>query len=49
MSYCITPYVQKYCTKSNSFYDYCMICVLLKLALTDTFCVKFLLALTIDH
>ena len=35
--------------KSSLFYAYCMMCVLLKLALTDIFCVKFLFALTIDH
>ena len=35
--------------KANLFYDYCVMYVLLKLALTDIFCVKFLLALTIDH
>ena len=35
--------------KSNLFYDCCMICVSLRLAISDIFCVKFLLALTIDH
>ena len=41
----LSPYVPQI----KFIYAYCMMCVLLKLALTDIFCVKFLFALTIDH
>ena len=43
------PLCSKVLYKSNLFYDYCVMYVLLKLALTDLSCVKFLLSFTIDH
>ena len=46
----VLPLMFKYYTNQvNLFYDYCVMYISLKLALTDIFCVKFLLALTIGH